>query len=99
MTFIMSAQTEDPENPAEPPTIRELEQADAEKTADSAPAPVHTPRERKVLVRDAYGNDPHGDTTGPDGVRGVGEVGEAPYERPDPLLDALRELDAKSAKP
>ena len=82
-----------------PPTVREEEQADEAKTADSAPAPVHPPRERKVRVRDAYGNDPHGgDGTGPDGERGEGEVGEAPYERPDPTEAALRELRAKSDK-
>jgi hypothetical protein len=82
------------------PTIREEEQADEAKTADSAPAPVSTPRERKLLVRDAYGNNPYGnDPTGPDGVHGVGEVGEAPYERPDPRLDALRALKARTEDP
>ena len=90
----MSAASEDsPTPPTTPPTVREQEQADEDKTADSAPAPVHDPRERKVLVRDAYGNDPAGDPTGPDGVRGPDEVGEAPHERPDPLVDAWRDVE------
>ena len=96
----MSAPTEPPPPTSiTPPTIREAEQADADKTADSAPAPVSTPRERKLLVRDAHGNNPYGeDHTGPDGVRDVGQVGEEPHERPDPLADALRELKTRTER-
>ncbi len=73
-----------------PPTIREAEQADEAKTADDAPAPVHPPRERKVLVRDAYGNDPYGE---PDKV----ELGQSPYEAPA-ATEAVRQVKANSDK-
>lgn len=64
------------------PTRRDAERADAAKTADAAPAPVHPPHERKVLVRDAYGNDPYGASDAP-------TLGQAPHELPDPLVAAL----------
>jgi hypothetical protein len=58
--------------------VREQEQADAAKTADDAPAPVHPPEERKVLVRDAHGDDPHG------GSDGESDLSKPPYDRPEP---------------
>lgn len=83
----MSTPTEPPENPPAPATesIRDAEEADAAKTADDAPAPVHAERERKVLVRDAYGNDPYGESTEP-------ALGQAPHELPDPLVSALEAI-------
>ena len=68
-----------PEPPAPTPSpadvVREAEQADEDKTADDAPAPAHSPHDRKLLVRDAHGLDPYGDQ---DKV----ELGQAPYEVP-----------------
>lgn len=87
--------------PPDPSTddVRAAEQADAAKTADDAPAPVHPPEERKVLVRDAYGNDPSGaDHFGPDGARVDAELGKAPYDLPDPAETALRNAKEKSDK-
>jgi hypothetical protein len=60
--------------------VREKEQADAAKTADDAPAPVRPPEERKVLVRDAHGNDPHG------GEPDEPDLSKSPYERPAPAV-------------
>ena len=77
--------------------VREAEQADEAKTADAAPAPVHPPRERKVLVRDAYGNDPYG-ADAPDGERDEIELGQPPYDLPDPKEAALRHAKASSNK-
>ena len=89
----MSVPTVQPEpTPITPPTIREAEQADAAKTADDAPAPVHPPRERKVLVRDAYGNDPYGESD-------EAKLGDAPHELPDPLVGALKQAKADADKP
>lgn len=59
--------------------VRAAEQADAAKTADDAPAPVHPPAERKVLVRDAHGDDPYGD-----GENDDSDLSKSPYERPAP---------------
>jgi len=83
--------------PADP--VREAERADEAKTADSAPAPVHPPRERKVLVRDAYGRDPYGDDRiGPDGERDDAELGQSPYELPDPITADLQRAKASLEK-
>ncbi|MEZ4399357.1 MAG: hypothetical protein R3B06_05025 [Kofleriaceae bacterium] len=58
---------------------------------DDAPAPVHTERERDVLVRDAYGRDPYAaEVHGPDGEIVDTEVGTAPEDRPSPDAAALR---------
>ena len=90
---VMSIPPAKPATEATPATesIRDEEQADAAKTADDAPAPVHAPRERKMLVRDAYGNDPYG---GRDEV----ELGQAPHELPDPLVSALEATKDSSDK-
>jgi len=80
--------------------VREAEQADEAKTADDAPAPVHSPQERKVLVRDAQGRDPYGDDRiGPDGARDEVELGKAPHELPDPLVAALRDAKRDADQP
>ena len=79
----MTTPTAKPGSPPPSTTIREEEQADAAKTADDAPAPMHADRERRAIVRDAYGNDPYGEPEHP------AEVGTSPYELPDPLVAAL----------
>ena len=72
------------------------EQADAAKTADDAPAPVHPAREREVLVRDAIGGDPYvADQFGADGEREVVKLGQPPGEAPDPRVAALRDAKAR----
>lgn len=73
--------------PAE--VVREAERADDDKTADDAPAPVHPPRERKMLVRDGQGLDPYGHQ---DEV----ELGQAPYDTPAADPAALRTPDPSS---
>jgi len=78
--------------PTAPPTRREAERADAAKTADGAPAPVHPARERKVLVRDAYGNDPYGASDEP-------TLGQAPHELPDPQVAALQQAEVDADEP
>lgn len=59
--------------------VRAAEQADAAKTADDAPAPVHPPAEREVLVRDAHGDDPYDKP-----ADGDSDLSKSPYERPVP---------------
>lgn len=83
--------TTSPATPSPAGGIRDEERVDAAKTADDAPAPVHPPRERKVLVRDAHGLDPYGE---PDRV----EVGQEPYEVPGPTA-AARQPPTEPADP
>ncbi len=97
MTSPTEPATTEPLTPAD--DFRERELADEAKTADSAPAEVHPPRERKVLVRDAHGHDPYGgDRYRADGERDEVELGQSPYELPDPTAAALRKVKADADK-
>ena len=74
-----------PTDPAPPSDDEALD--DPAKTADDAPAPVHSDRDREILVRDAVGNDPYPPDHKPD----TDDLGVRPEDRPAPPVPTPRE--------